>query len=658
MSGSSAVSTSQTTERSHGWSRRDHAPDEPAGGGARLRGAAVWAAYGAVEALFAIVLRRALFGPTFIPPDDRFTLFLLLLYPVTGALLGRYAMPGLAVAFAANTIAVISGPAVAAPLLCAAIAVAMLRNSPWLASLLLLAPMWLPREFGFFYSFRMKALLTGAAMVAVLLLWLLSGKVRWSLKPFATVAIFVLTMIAATFVEVPPPRDLPPDGPPPRVASPNILLIVMDTVRADHLSVYGYPRNTTPHLAQFARTATLFTRAYAPSNMTLPSHASLFTGLYGSEHTAHNDEGWAVGRPLPVRAVTAAELLAARGYATACIAANGYLGEAFGLDQGFQHLDVRPPWMAYGMASNFYLRSRIAALASRVIRLPRHARRRSRGGEEISDLAVAYIDRMARERRPFFLVLNYLDAHHPYVPPAPYDTMFAGHDPTQPDDLENRLIAAFTQGAPKITARERAHLISQYDGSIAYEDLQISRVFAALRARGAFDRTLIIVLSDHGESFGEHGILTHGYANYDPETHVPLVVKNPGQTIGTVVATPVSLLQVWPLLSSAPQTTSVIVTESFPLRGPGAKVPSRRPGTAMIEGTLKTIVNADGTVESYDVATDPEETRNLAPSAESRRMAAKVAAWRRTLRGIDSTAPSRAIDPEMLRRLRALGYVR
>jgi len=622
-----------------------------------LRGAAAWAAYGAVEALFAIMLRRALFGAAFVPPDDRFTLFLLLLYPLVGALLGRFAVPGLAIAFAANAIAVVSGPALAVPLVCAAIAAVMFRKSPWAASLLLLMPMWVVRELGFFYTFRTKALLAGAAMIAILLLGYLAMKRRWSVKPLATIAIFALIMLAAMFVNVRPPRDLAPEQPPPHVAAPNIVLIVMDTVRADHLSAYGYSRNTTPHLARFAKTATLYARAYAPANMTLPSHASLFTGLYGSEHTAHIDEGWPLGRPLPAHALTAAEILSARGYATACIAANGYLGEGFGLDQGFQHLDVRPPRMAYGMASDFYLRSRVAAIASRVIELPRRTRHLARGGDEISDQAIAYLDRTAGKRRPFFLVLNYLDAHHPYFPPAPYDTMFPGHDATLPVELEDRLIAAFNQGSPKITPRERAHLISQYDGSLAYEDLEVARVIDKLRERGVYDSTLIIVLSDHGECFGEHDVITHGLANYDPETHVPLIVKSPGQTAGSVIATPVSLLDVWPLISSMPHAPFAIMTESFPMRGSGVKLPSRRSGTAKIEGTLKTIVNVNGSVESYDLAADPDETHNLAPNADSQRMAAEITAWRRSLRSINAATPARAIDPEMLRRLRALGYV-
>jgi len=626
-------------------------PREPFEGSVRLRGAAVWAAYGTLEALFAILT------PLFLPPDDRYTLLLLLLYPLIGALLGRFAVAGLAIAFAANAVCAFTGPQLAVPLVSAAIVIALFRRSPWIASLLLLAPLWIARELAFAYSFRTKALLAAGTLVAVMLLGFLSAKLRWSLKPPATLTIFLLMMLGAMFVNVPPPRDLAPAQPPPRVASPNILLIVMDTVRADHLPIYGYSRNTTPHLAQFAKSATLYSRAYATSNMTLPSHASLFTGLFASEHTAHYDAGWTFGRPLPARALTAAEILGTRGYATACIAANAYLGEAFGLDQGFQYLDMRPPWMPFGIAANFYLRSGVSALISHFVALPRRARLLSADGADISDVAIRYLDRATAKRRPFFLVLNYVDAHHPYMPPAPYDAMFPGRDTAQRTDLEQRLIDDFTHGKPSITPREREHLISQYDGAIAYEDAQIDRVIGALRARGVYDSTRIIILADHGESFGEHGVITHGLTNYDHETRVPLIVKEPGQTTGDVVTTPVSLLRTWPMLSSL-AAPSAIITESFPMRGPDATLPSRRAGTAKIEGTLKTIVNIDGSVESYDLAADPGETHNLAPNANSQRMAAEIAAWRASLRKIDAAAPANAIDPEMMRRLRALGYVR
>jgi arylsulfatase A-like enzyme len=656
----------------------------------RLEGAAVWAAYGTVEVALTIFVRRVLFTSTFVPPDDRFTFALLLLYPLIGALLGRFAVAGLVVAFVANAIVTVTGAALAVPLAGAAVAVALFRRRAWPVALLLLLPIWAAREIGYVHTFVVKALFAGAAIAAVVLLGWLTRK--HALKSIATLAVFVLAMIAAMFVDVRPPRDVVPDQPPPRTPSPSIVLVVMDTVRADHLSLYGYGRRTTPHLEQLARTATVYTRAYAPSNMTLPTHASLFTGLYGTEHTAHNDEGWAVGRPLPARVLTIAELLAARGYATASIAANYvYLGDEFGLDQGFHHVDARPPRLPFGGAWNFYLRSRIAEVASRVIELSPRTRLLSRPAEEISDLAIRYLARVAGKRRPFFLVLNYMDAHAPCIPPAPYDAMFPGRDPAQPVDLADRLMVDIRTRGVHLTPRQRAHLVSQYDGGIAHADHQIARVFASLRERGVFDDTLVIVLSDHGESFGEHGIFLHGYSNYDVETRVPLVVKKPRQTTASVVAEPVSLLDVWPLLSSSsgsseflgvPRSAGAtprnslrgtprnseelrgtrsaafpVITEAFPMNRAAAEASLRRAGTAKIDGTLKTIVNIDGRVETYDLAADPGEARNLAPNEVSRRMSDEIGAWRKSLATRKTQPAAQPIDPETIRRLRALGYI-
>jgi hypothetical protein len=168
-----------------------------AGGGTRLRGAAVWAAYGAVEVLLVIILRRVFFGWAFVAPDVRYTLFLLFFYPVVGALLGRFATAGLAIAFVANAAAIYGGATLAVPLVTALIAVVMFRNSAWLASLVLLAPLCAAREFGFFSTFRTKALLAGAAIAAVMLLHLISRKMRWSVPPMATIAVFAVTMLSA-----------------------------------------------------------------------------------------------------------------------------------------------------------------------------------------------------------------------------------------------------------------------------------------------------------------------------------------------------------------------------------------------------------------------------------------------------------------------------
>ena len=620
---------------------------------ARLHGVAVWAAYGIVEMCLGVVLR-----PIFLPADRRFTLFLLLLYPLAGALLGRFAVHGLALAFAACALVTIAGPAVAVPLVSAAVAVALFRRRAWFATLTLFVPTWAVRDTHIASTAVTKALLAVAIIVLIGAIGAFTARLRWTRKPWWTLAAYVPMMAFPLFLTNPTARDLAPEQPPPHAFTPNVLLIVMDTVRADHLSVYGYGRNTTPHLAELAKGATRYVRAYAPSNMTLSSHASLFTGLSASEHTAHVDSGWMLGRPLPPRAITAAEILSSRGYATASIAANGYLGPGFGLDQGFQHLSLPAPKKFFGSpSSNYSVRAGVEAIAARVIRLPRRSHLNSAGGEVITGRAIAYLDRVSGKRRPFFLVLNYLDAHHPYIPPPPYATMFPGFDFTQPADLEAQRLDGFLKGQPRLTGHERAHMISQYDGAIAFLDVQIARVIGALRKHGLFDRTMIIVLSDHGESFGEHGAYTHGFTTYDSETRVPLIVKAAGQTAGAVVQAPTSLLDVWPLITMTPRPPAAVVTEAFPLSKLAA-IPPRRPGTAMIDGAAKTIVNADGSVETYDLAADPAEARNLAPNEVSRRMAPAIASWRRSLRGLDASTTPQAVDPETYRRLRALGYVR
>ncbi|HKO55088.1 MAG TPA: sulfatase [Thermoanaerobaculia bacterium] len=623
--------------------------------GSRIEGAAAWAAYGAVEVVFSVYARRLLFAPTFVPHDGS-ALLLLVLYPLVGALLGRFAIPGLAVLFAANAVVWMDGR-MAVFAICIAAAVVVLRTSIWTSAWLLILPLWMARELAGRQSFGMRAAAAAGAVIVIGIVAMLRTRHGRPLRPAVTLGIFAVAMVGSLFVEVPSPRDLSPQASPPRTAQQNVLLVLMDTVRADHLSAYGYARDTTPHLTRFARDATLYRRAYAPSNMTLSSTASLFTGLFGSEHTAHLDEGvWSLGRPLPPSAVTAAELLSARGYATGLIAANHiYLGSQFGLDQGFQHLDVRPPALPFGAPNDFSLRRGVMSLVEPA--LPARFRSLSRRAAEITDLARRYLSRVAGKRRPFFLVVNYMDAHEPCIPPAPYDSRFPGRDASQSVGLSDRLIATMMRDKPlKITPREHAHLLSQYDGGIAYEDAEIARLIEELRARKVYDDTLIVIVSDHGESFGEHGAIAHGTTNYEDQVRVPFIVKRPAQTTGSVVEGPVSALEAWSIVTGAAHAPFPVITESFPMRGLALAQKFRRPGRARIEGTLKTIVDPRGGIELYDLAADPAESRNLGRNATSLRMSAELGAWQASLRK-QRPLPSRELDPETIRRLHALGYM-
>jgi arylsulfatase A-like enzyme len=637
---------------------------------AACAGAGVGAAYGVVETVCAVVLRGIAFPATFVPPHPLFSLLLCLVYPLLGfALLfivgrSRLAVLPLVLAFAANAVMTTPGLALAVPLSgCAIVLTALMLRWEWLtngwsAATLLLAPIWISREFFFSHSFAVRA--TSAVIataVIVTVSWLLFRRFRISTT--ATVTVFAMTTLVAAFLHAPSPRNVEAPVVPPRERVPNVVFIVMDTVRADHLSLYGYPRRTTPGLEAFARGATTYDRAYAPSNMTLSTHAALFTGKYASEHGAHYDEGWSAGRPLAPGLETIAQTLSARGYATGSIAANYvYLGTEFGLDRGFQYLDARPPRAFFGAPWNFYLRARLATWAAAAFSLPPRTHLLARGAEEINDSAISWLGRTSR-RRPFFLFVNYMDAHAPCIAPEEFDRRFPGRDPAEPVDLADRLLVDMGNGRLKMTAGQRADLEARYDGAIAYVDEQVSVLLGKLRSMGVYDSTLIVVASDHGEAFGDHGIIGHGTSNYEDQIHVPMLVKRPGQLESERVVGPVSLLEIFPMISGHPGDAFPVVSESFPMRGPLSLKSYCRSGTALVSGTRKVIVNTRGARELYDVRSDPGELRNLASQdvAGTARLSSEVRAWQRSLvkRASDQKRP---IDPELERRLRALGYIR
>jgi hypothetical protein len=218
-------------------------------------------------------------------------------------------------------------------------------------------------------------------------------------------------------------------APPQRTAAgkpADVVLIVLDTVRADHMSVYGYERNTTPNLKRLAGEATVYTRAFSASSHTLPSHASMFTGLYPSWHGAHYPlppySGNETDAPLPSRFHTLAEILTEAGYATHSIVANTpFLGDSYNLDQGFGSLSLvsavscgRPVLPFWPSVRDLVVRARTP-----------FDHRRTGMGTEVTSEAIDKLDRAPSER-PVFLFLNYLDAHDPRVPPSPFDRMFPG----------------------------------------------------------------------------------------------------------------------------------------------------------------------------------------------------------------------------------------
>jgi arylsulfatase A-like enzyme len=466
--------------------------------------------------------------------------------------------------------------------------------------------------------------------------------------------------------------------PTPDPAAPNIVLVTLDTVRADHLPLYGYARGRTPNLDAFAAQATVYDHAYSPADMTLPSHASIFTGLYASWHGAHYITGSRMlARALDSRFETLAERVRARGYATAAVVANhGHLAPAFGLGQGFDYYDARPPLSRCRPLPGQWLR-RVVETAwcgpGRSWRFEVPYRR----AHAITDEAMGVLTRLESADRPFFLFVNYMDAHRPYFPPPPYDALFPGKDPTftAADYLEQE--RRINSGEGKLGDRERENLLSQYDGGISYLDAELGRLFDDLAARGLLERTLVVITADHGEGFGEHDLIDHGVSVFQELIHVPLLVRTPGGSIARRVATPVSTLDLFSTILEAAGVAPSATAQGIPLdqsgRDPDRVIFSesftndlflswsprfRRIQRAAISGGEKFILATDGQQAFYDLSTDPGERDSLAlqEPAMSAALEARLAAWLEGAPKGSEVIP--AVDSPLQARLRTLGYVR
>jgi len=265
----------------------------------------------------------------------------------------------------------------------------------------------------------------------------------------------------------------------------NLLLITLDTTRADHLSAYGGTQAEVPNLDRLARAGVRFDLAFAPTPITLPSHASLLTGLYPTAHGVRNNGTFR----LEDEAFTLAEALTATGVHTAAVIGSQILSSRYGLDQGFDlYDDALPPPET---VKTLYVERRAA---------------------EVADRALGWLG--ARDSERWFLWLHFFDPHWEYAPPEPFRTRYAD---------------------------------SPYDGEIAYVDQELGRVLDYLRDRGWLDRTAIIVAGDHGESLGEHGESSHGLFVYDATMRVPLLMRHPGTLpAGRQVDSLVRLVDVFP----------------------------------------------------------------------------------------------------------------
>jgi arylsulfatase A-like enzyme len=433
-------------------------------------------------------------------------------------------------------------------------------------------------------------------------------------------------------------------------------------------------------LRDFASEATVCTRAIATSDWTLTTHASMFTGLYPRWHGAYfAPPHYRWGRPLAERYTTLAEVLRAHGYWTAAEVANyGFLSPSLGLAKGFTIYHARRPIRVFQMPWErrpFYLREgarRVLSLAEDTAAFDGNVLR----AEDINRRAFELLDRATHNEQPFFLFLNYMDAHGPYVLPSPFDARFPGRDPHfNRVSGHIRLTLGINSGQRHISAAERRHVISQYDGAIAYEDEEIGKLLARLHELGCYDNTLIIITSDHGELFGQHDLMGHNVGSvYQDLVHVPLLVKYPGQHDGRQSDTLVSQVDLMPTvldlagISPPPGVqgqslrlpradSDAVYTEAIAVTYLAEMNPRfRGVRRGIFAGTRKLTTWTEGRTELYDLAADPGEARNLYrtddPGAKAleRQLSAWAAAAPR-----DAEQPGK-LDKNSVERLKSLGY--
>jgi len=450
---------------------------------------------------------------------------------------------------------------------------------------------------------------------------------------------------------------------------PSVVLIVMDTVRADHLSLYGYERDTTPNLRALARDSAIYTNAISASDITLTSHASLFTGMYPSWHGAYcSPPEAAYGREIAPQYPTLAELLRKHGYETFGAAANLYLRADFGLERGFGQFRIPRPVPMLSDENRHMFRRALRRALSLAFNTTQFDRLYALGADINAELFAA-LDRRARPNEPFFAFINYMDAHFPYVPPEPF-----GHRTriTQ-DDLEAEQ-EQISHGRSDASVYRR-NCESQYDAGIAYVDAQIGKLVDWLKRHNAYDSSMIIVVSDHGESFGDRNRVGHGNSPYQNLLHVVLTVKYPHAATRGVITAPVSLIDVAPTVLSAlnlavppnmqgkaltdsAAAKRMIYAETFPcpVMHP-LECPKGCAAKAIFDWPLKFIASDNGKRELFDLDRDPDEHRDLNNQGQERaaELAAELGAWSRALPA--RTHGAKQIDPEKLRHLEGLGYI-
>jgi arylsulfatase A-like enzyme len=286
----------------------------------------------------------------------------------------------------------------------------------------------------------------------------------------------------------------------PRRRKPNILLIGIDSLRADHMSCYGYPKLTTPHIDRFAQGGTLFERTYSAYIPTTSGYGSMLTGMdvISTQMIALRHKG-----PLRPEVATLPEILKGEGYNTTCV---GFRGNP--ASRGFDTYIDFPGWGSWNEG-------------------------RSPKAQNLNDVTIPELERLAKQKEPFFLFLRHMDPHAPYLPPAPFERMFyhgnetSGRNHSMDPVMNFKPFCDFfaTWMPPGISDKD--YVIAQYDGAVAYMDAAIQTILTAAETLGVLDNTIVVINSDHGETLYDHDCYFDHHGIYDQTLHVPLIIRYP-----------------------------------------------------------------------------------------------------------------------------------
>ena len=389
---------------------------------------------------------------------------------------------------------------------------------------------------------------------------------------------------------------------------PNVILFGIDSLRRDRMSSYGYSRLTTPHIDKFAEEGVLFENHFSPSIPTTPGYASMLTGMdcFGTDVVALRHNG-----PLGEHVKTLPELLGEHGYNTTCV---GFTGNPS--SRGFQQYLDYEAWQP-----------------DETERCPK--------AENLNEVTIPELKRLAEDEKPFFLFLRHMDPHSPYLPPKPYERIFYGGDECDPANESLNEMKKFKPFADFLTSwipegcTDSEYVDAQYDGAIAYMDACIQNILTAVKSLGIEDETIIVITSDHGETLNEHQCWYDHHSLYEHNLVVPLIIKYPNKLpkgkrisditlIKDIMPTILELLEIkanisfdgrnlMPLIAGKPQEfqqeSDFYITECTWMRKHGWRTPEWK-----LIRALEPDFHFKPEIELYNLIKDPEELNNLADS--------------------------------------------